>query len=159
TKYPPTFLVRARFTKLRRSVGCTARCQRSGHWWMISVPELRASTRRHGRSTRLRPWCVTQSPCSWMSFGAQRLKWNAIVVTSRAASGLGATGSDRVHRCPGSALRFLLLCLCTPLKTTGGLRTHRNGVEARQLAADFAEAPPESIRLEHLHRPAKGREK
>src|SRR5438552_6020048 len=54
---------------------------------------------------------------------------------------------------------FLLLCLCTPFKTTGGLRTHRHGVEARQLAADFAEAPPESIRLEHLHRPAKGREK
>src|SRR5438552_15427180 len=67
---------------------------------------------------------------------AQRLKWNAIVVTSRAASRLGATGSDRVHRCPGSALRFLLPCLCTPFKTTGGLRTHRNGVEARQLAAD-----------------------
>ncbi len=109
-------------------------------------------------STSDRTQVIATLPSTVMA-AAQRLKWNAIVVTSRAASGLGATGSDRVHRCPGSALRFLLLCLCTPFKTTGGLRTHRNGVQARQLAADFAEAPPESIRLEHLHRPAKGREK
>src|SRR5438034_789142 len=110
------------------------------------------------RSTSDTTQVIATLPSTVMA-AAQRLKWNAIVVTSRAASRLGATGSDRVHRCPGSALRFLLLCLCTPFKTTGGLRTHRNSVEARQLAADFAEAPPESIRLEHLHRPAKGREK
>jgi len=30
------------------------------------------------------------------------------------------------------------------------------GVEAGQLAADFAEAAPEIIRLQHLDRPAKG---
>src|SRR5437879_12515449 len=69
------------------------------------------------------------------------------------ADAIGAEPSALCECWPGA------LCLCTPFKTTGGLRTHRNGVEARQLAADFAEAPPESIRLEHLHRPAKGREK
>src|SRR2546428_13890483 len=69
------------------------------------------------------------------------------------ADAIGAEPSALCECWPGA------LCLCTPFKTTGGLRTHRNGVEARQVAADFAEAPPECIRLEHLHRPAKGREK
>src|SRR2546430_17484755 len=68
------------------------------------------------------------------------------------ADAIGAEPSALCECWPGA------LCLCTPFKTTGGLRTHRNGVEARQLAAEFAEAPPERIRLEHPHRPAQGRE-
>src|SRR2546427_13169454 len=66
------------------------------------------------------------------------------------ADAIGAEPSALCECWPGA------LCLCTPFKTTGGLRTHRNGVEARQLAADFAEAPPESIPLEHPHPPAQG---
>src|SRR2546422_9799341 len=69
------------------------------------------------------------------------------------ADAIGAEPSALCECWPGA------LCLCTPFKTTGGLRTHRNGVEARQVAADFAEAPPGSIPLGDLPPPAQGREK